>query len=576
MKIKPFILIVFVLLSFLGNSKTGLLDYVISVDIKDTPIKVILRTIEDLGKVKFSYNPKLIQENKKVNLSIRQKTIRYGLNKIFDGTVRFKEVGNHIVLLENENKESIKARKKINTHFLFRGRIRDKKTGRPVQSASIYDVDSRLAVLSDKDGNYSLSIPISERVRSLYFSKKGYRKIVLVLKTDEAEELINDIDLVPFEEEIEKMSPTTTQQIPQTLEDKALSGMLISEEVYSHSENLPEINESRFAQISLVPSLGIGSNLSTNGLITNNFSLNVLAGYSKGVEGLEIGGIANIVKGDVIGLQAGGVSNAVGGEFKGLQAGGVVNLIKGDFYGIQVGGIANVCRTHFTGVQASGILNSVNGYHYGIQLSGIGNDVNGGFKGIQAGGLVNSIQKDLVGIQIGGMANAVKGGFRGIQIGGFTNIVVEDSYGLQISGIQNIARHSLHGGQISGLLNFAKDGVNFFQATGLLNYAHKNFGLQVAGIFNYADVNNGLQIGLVNTSKSGKGISIGLLNFVLEGYHKTEVSTNETTHLNVGLKSGVKHFYNVYQFGMRFEDKPINVAGIGFGSCINLSEKTGC
>ncbi len=591
MRTKWFILIFFGLLSFSGISRTGLLDHVISIDIKDTPIKTILRSIEEIGRVKFSYNPQLVNENKKVSLSIRQKSIRYGLNLIFDGSIRFKEIGSHIVLLENESKEAIKARKKINTHFLFKGKIRDKLTGRPINSASIYDVDSRYAVLSDQDGNYTLSIPVSERVRSLYFSKKGYRKIVIVLKIDDPTNIINDVNLIPNENEIEKITPITAQhipndnqvkdidpepvyEIPQSIEDKALSGVLISEEVFSHSENLEEVNETRIAQISLVPSLGIGSNLSTNGLITNHFSLNVLSGYSKGVEGLEIGGIANIVQKDVLGIQIGGISNVVGATFIGYQVGGIVNLVKEDFWGLQTGGIANVCRSHFNGLQIGGILNTVDGYLYGVEIGGIGNDVNGGFKGLQIGGIVNSIEKDLTGLQIGGIANAIKGGFRGLQLGGISNIAVQDSYGVQLAGIQNVARHSLTGGQISGLLNFAKDGTNFFQISGFMNYANKNFGIQTSGGINYANVNNGLQVGLINISKSGKGVSFGLINFVADGYHKTEVSTNETMHLNLALKSGVKHFYNIYNVGVRFSDDPIYMAGLGFGTCFNTSEKT--
>ena len=573
MKLRLLYILIICCLPCFANAKSGLLDYVITIEIKDTPVKTILKTIEKIGHVRFTYNPELIDEDKIVSLNIRNKTIRYGLSKIFDDKIRFKEVGNHIVFLEKETKAEIKERKKTRTHFLFKGRIRDKLSGRPISSASIYDVDSRFAVLSDKDGNYTLSVPVSERVRSLYFSKKGYRKVVLVLKTEEEESIINDVNLIPNEEEIEKISASTTEQIPQKLEDKALSGMLISEEVFSHTENLDDINEIRWAQISFVPSLGIGSNLSTNGLITNRFSLNVLSGFSNGVEGFEIGGIANIVKGEVIGMQAGGVTNIVGGKVKGFQAAGVANLVKEEYYGMQAAGIANVCRDHYTGLQVGGILNSVNGYVYGMQVSGIGNDVNGGFKGIQIGGIVNSVKKDLYGFQVGGLANAVRGGFVGMQASGFTNIAVQNSYGLQIAGLQNIARHSLHGGQISGLFNFAKDGTNFFQATGLLNFSNKNNGVQVAGLFNYVNKNNGLQIGLVNISKENNGVSLGLINFVAKGYHKTEVSTNETTTLNVALKSGAKHFYNVYQFGMRFEENPLYVASIGFGSNVNLSEQ---
>lgn len=555
MRSKIYFIILFLLFSFSTFGKGSILDKVISVQIKSTPVKQILKYIEEVGKVKFSYNPELVNEKKVVTLNIVNKSIRFGLNLIFDNKFRFKEVGQHIVLLEKEVKK--KGLDKTNSNIIFIGSVKNQYDGLPIAGASVYDIDSRIATLTDKNGKYHLSIPNSQKSRSLYFSKKGYRQFVIVLKTDENIELANEISLIPKEPGIEKISPHEVSKIPQTFEERALSGYFVSYETYTHNENLSEINETRMAQISFIPSLSIGSNLSTNGLITNHFSLNILSGYSKGIQGLEIGGILNIVKEEMNGVQIAGISNLVGGNVNGLQ----------------IGGIANLNKSHFNGFQISSITNINGGYTYGVQFTGIGNYVHGGFKGLQIGGITSAVSKDLFGVQINGLASVVKGGFIGVQISGLINSSIKNSYGFQLAGLQNVARHNLYGGQISCISNFAHGGRNFLQITGLVNFAAKNSGLQLAGGINRAKENNGLQIGLINTSRTSKGIALGLINFVWKGYHKTELSFNEITPLNLTFKSGVKRLYNTYHIGVKLLDRPYYIAGIGLGTYFELNDK---
>lgn len=523
---KLFILPLFVFCSQFGHAKYLLLDRVISVDIQKTPVKRILGLIEEKGQVKFSYDPVLIEENKIVSLSIKEKTIRYGLSLIFDGTIRFKEVGSHIVLLPTESKEEIKERKKHHENYVFTGKIKDKRTGLPLTNASVYDVEARYACISDGSGNYELIIPKEESVRSLYFKKKGFEAVVIVVSADNPENLKNNIYLVPIEKDIEKIEVKSVEKVEVPIEERALSGALISEATYIHSENLEGIQEIRLAQISLVPSVGIGSNLSTNGLITNRISLNILAGYSNGVRGAEVGGILNMTKGNVFGAQIGGIANLVGGDVTGGQVAGIASLIQGNFIGAQVSGVSGIVKRDFLGVQASGV------------------------------------------------SSIVRGRFEGIQVSGVSNIAYRSSRGIQIAGISNTVFDTLIGIQGSGIVNFALHGTNYAQVAGIANIADSSKGIQLSGIFNRAKVNSGFQLGLINCSKSGSGIALGLFNFVRDGYHKTEVSANEIFPVNVTFKTGNQRLYNSYHFGLRFGSKMHYAGGLGFGTYFNLGEKT--
>ena len=505
--------------------REGLLNIVISIDIKNTPVKAILKTIEKKAAIFFSYNPGLIDENRLVTLSLEQKTIGYGLALVFDETIRFKEVGSHIVLLKNEDKEVVKARKKTDQNYSFTGIVKDKNTGKPLEGASIYDVNDRHATLSNAEGKYKLEIPQSENVRSLYFQKIGYRAQVVVVDLSATTSLEVNASLELKPDDVEKINPSSVEKIEPVIDNKGISGALVSPETFVHGQNLEDIKESRLVQISLVPSLSIGSNLSTNALITNNFSLNVIAGFSGGVSGAEIGGVANFVKGDVRWAQVGGVANLVGGDVLGAQIAGVSNLVQGNFTGAQVAGVSSI------------------------------------------------LKKDLYGAQVSGVTSIVRGGFTGVQISGVSNISFKKSHGAQISGVYNLVRDSLVGAQISGVANTSNGGLIFLQIAGVSNYACNNSGLQISGVQNFAGVNNGLQIGIINSSINGNGCSIGLFNFVKEGYHKTEVSTNEIFPVNLTYKTGTQRLYNTYNFGVTFGPNPAYAAGLGFGTYFTLSEK---
>lgn len=534
--------------------KSGILGRIITVDIKSTPVKTILTVIEQRADVQFSYNPDLIEENRIVSLRVQKKTIAFGLSLIFNKTVRFKEVGNHIILLRNEDAQVVKERKKSDQNITFKGNITDKRTGQPVADVSIYDVDARNAAVSDPAGNYSLTIPTAEVVRSLYIRKKGYKEYVFVVDASSKSQITKNIALEPDPQEIEKLATTETQRIYMPIEERALSGGLVSYDTYVHAENLEEIEESRMAQISLVPSVSIGSNLSTNGLITNNFSLNLLAGYSSGVNGAEIGGITNLVNGDVRWFQAAGIFNLVGGTFSGFQTSGIANSVRGDAVGMQSAGISNLTGGNFKGYQAAGIVNYAHR----------------NFKGFQSSGISSFVVGQLTGFQASGIFSAVRCGFNGLQASGIANVADSLSMGLQISGIHNSSFGTLHGAQFAGISNFSNKGRNFLQVSGIANMAGTNNGLQAAGIFNFAKKNAGLQVGLINTSIEGNGFTLGLFNFVLKGFHKTEVSINESFPLNVTFKSGVRRFYNTYNFGIKFGETNTYAGGLGFGTNFTL------
>jgi hypothetical protein len=124
-----------------------------------------------------------------------------------------------------------------------------------------------------------------------------------------------------------------------------------------------------------------------SGQVVNNLSLNILGGYTGGVNGLELGGLFNLDKRNVQYLQAAGLFNVVGGNVKGLQAGGINNTVLGSVVGLQAGGISNFARQGLSGVQVAGVANMSHGDMKGLQVSGVFNYAKR-LRGVQIG-LIN-------------------------------------------------------------------------------------------------------------------------------------------------------------------------------------------
>lgn len=255
--------------------------------------------------------------------------------------------------------------------------------------------------------------------------------------------------------------------------------------------------------------------LGTNGLdsykTTNKVSLNIFAGVSGGLKGVELGGFANVIMNDVYGLQMAGFSNVVLGNVTGVQYGGFTNYSGGNLLGVQFAGFTNFNLKDAKGAQLSGFLNT-----------NMGN-----FKGGQLAGFANYNHKDMRGVQGSGFVNVNTGNFQGAQMAGFGNVTVGDVKGVQLSGF-----------------------------------------------FNYARKVKGIQLSFLNIADSVDGASIGFLSIVRKGLHQVEVSTDELSYSNVSIRTGTHRFYNIFSIGMAPMAKGLvwNL-GYGVGTSFRINDK---
>jgi hypothetical protein len=305
----------------------------------------------------------------------------------------------------------------------------------------------------------------------------------------------------------------------------------------------PTYMKSRAFQIGFVTPLG--SNGINSGSISNNVSVNLLAGYAGGIDGVEFSGLGSVLKGNMTGAQFAGLGNIVLRETKGAQFSGLFSIGLGKTKAAQFSGLLNIGLDTIKAAQFAGLLNMGMDEVKGAQFAGLANINTGKTKGFQASGFTNINTDTTIGLQITGAVNYAHGN-KVSQVGGFVNITEGDNKGFQLAGFMNIntCRHS--GTQVAGFLNYAK----------------KLKGVQI-GVFNYVD-------SLEN------GTPVGFLSFVKNGYSTFEIGSTETLYGVMSFKTGTKKFYNILSVGGGYrEGFSLFAWGYGLGAFIPVSNKIG-
>jgi len=496
MKIKLFITLLF--FSSFCVAQTGLnynrsnLAKRVTLDLKGRKISYVLQKIGDAGGFYFTYNGALLGQDSVVNLSVRNEPVREVLEQLFDGKVAYKENAEYIILRYAVNRFAIEAESIITAENLYAitGRVVDIETGKNVKNASVYEKRLLQSTLTDDNGFFSLRFRSAQDAIVLTASKETYRDTSMVF--------LSSIEIKPQAyNDPDKEKGTFVSNM---LDNLGIGRWLTTSKQRIQNINVPDFLTNMPVQASLVPGLSSHGNMS--GSVVNRLSLNLIGGYTAGVDGAEMAGVFNLNKADVKYVQLAGVLNLVGGHTEGVQVAGVFNM---------VGQSAN-------GIQVAGVYNYVKGKANGIQVSA-----------------ANYTQGSMEGMQISALANVTIENLRGIQLTGLLNAAVKDTKGFQISGIANTTLGSMRGIQLSGILNYTKN-------------------------------NKGFQLGLINVAETSSGVSLGLINLVRYGYHKISFSTNDLINANVAYKGGNASLYTIFLLGKNFvPNQNIETFGFGLG-----------
>ena len=189
-----------------------------------------------------------------------------------------------------------------------------------------------------------------------------------------------------------------------------------------------------------------------------NFSMSLVAGMVRGINGLQLSGVYSQAPDYVNGVQIAGLGGNSTRKLKGVQIGGVTNYAV-HMKGIQIAGFANAASYNAEGIQISGFINGA-AYAKGIQIGAMGNAA-GNMTGIQIGGISNLAQT-MTGAQISVMYNRVDT-LRGISISvvSFADTIEK---GFAVSLVNIVRQGSYRGWELS-FADYANVAVSYRMGT---------------------------------------------------------------------------------------------------------------
>lgn len=529
----------------IANAQIKQLDRKVTVRCHNMSGKEFLEYLRMNQQVHFSYSDNLVASVNNITLTASDKPLIEVLEQAFQGTdVGFREVAGQILLTKNP-----KAPKKVDKKPEPGSGTKSTPANPEIlQKYEEVNVDMQSAkteeelddtYLKGKTSLYTEYIKVQEDSSGEEVSKKDLKSALRALKRDLArlrDSIRVSKEYVQLNESLKELNDSLKASKVYT---RLNEGLRLNEKTTSDSasginENdqtphlFPDTTSSADGtfpvQVSFIPPM------STNGIknseSVNILSMNILAGYSKGLDGFEFGSIANIEKEKVNGFQVSGFTNVVGEDVKGVQAAGFCNIVGDRVVGSQVSGFLNLAGDSSHAFQAAGFYNQVTGSNAGGQFAG------------------------------------------------FMNLSTNSHFGPQGAGFLNVSGGNLLGFQAAGFANIASGTVSGMQASGFLNFARNMNGLQL-GFLNVTGRLKGTQLGFLNIADSTRGAQIGFLSFTRKGYHKLELGTNEIAFNTLSFKTGTKGFYNILSAGIKFIDGNdlATSYGYGLGGEIPLSQK---
>ncbi|MBC9932377.1 LA_2272 family surface repeat-containing protein [Chitinophaga qingshengii] len=491
----------------LTTQAQGLLNKTVTVEVKKQKLSDVLNIIAKQGGFYFSYISNILPQDSLVSISVKNKTVRQTLDLLLEGEYLYKESGNYIILFKKFPGQS---------YYQVTGFVTDSKTGQRVPNASVYERQQLISTLTNNDGYFRLRLRDKSPTAAISVSKDLYTDTSLMVHAGHDQEL--SVNISPISYQLRTVEVTGHMRVEKTWWARTM----LSSRQKVQGINIAGFFADKPYQFSLAPGLGTHGKMSSQ--VVNKFSVNVVGGYTAGVDGFELGTLFNIVKGDVQKVQIAGGVNIVGGKTRGVQIAGVHNQVLDSMNGVQIGGVSNVVEGNQDGVQISGVLGEIHGNMGGVQLSGVESVTRGNVSG------------------------------------------------WQIAGIGNHTSGEINGAQLSGVYNYAGRGAGGAQLSTIGNISHGTVkGLQLGTIFNYAKHLKGVQIGLVNISDTSTGYSLGLVNIVKHGYHKLSLYTTDVINYNVAWKTGRKELYSIVLAGFNTGDKKVYSIGYGVGKEFNFT-----
>jgi hypothetical protein len=427
---RAIIIILTLLFITTAASAQSVLNKAISVNINALPLEKALQLISNKGNFYFSYNSNIIPKNKQVSYTANNKSIREVLDVILEAKYECIESNNYVILKLLPAKLVIVTKQAVLEERLYAisGYVFEEETKMKISDASIFEKKQLALATTNNQGFFKIRLKSKYNKAALTISKEMYNDTTVEVSPRYNQTL--NVSLIPsyrtyelttirpqdylIDTSYSTLLPGTSlkpsiNRIGDTIEvEKTRAAkFLLSTRQKIQSLNLKNFFTSRPYQVSFTPGLSSQGKLSAQ--VTNNISLNVLGGYTGGVNGVEVGGLFNINKRNVKYAQVAGLLNINGESMFGAQVAGLNNTVLGGVTGVHAAGISNIVRGQLNGVQVAGIYNHVSNTVKGIQVAGISNFAKEQVNGMQISGIGNIAYRQMNGMQVAAFLIMQKG-----------------------------------------------------------------------------------------------------------------------------------------------------------------------
>lgn len=502
--------------------KVPYLDRLISIPESKQSLSGYFKIISAQSSVLFSYTP-MFNDKQEVKYKCKNKPLRTVLNELLQTTGCYYRLKDRYIIIKCAAKPQ---EKKVR----IAGYIYNADDSSHISNASIYIKQLKLASISNQFGFFELSVAQNHQNVGISIAKQNYRDTAITFQVKSNQTIFVFLNPVARKRDTSEVIPSViiSDEIEKQPIDSGKGVMSDTGNFWKRlrkkNVNIRNINDTLFTRfsVSLLPNIGTNNLLSIN--TKNKYSFNILAGYSKGIDRFELGGLLNMDNGNVKYAQIGGLANIVAGNMLGAQLAGLLNSNSGQMKGVQIGGLFNLNKKQLQGVS----------------IAGIGNNTSSQTRGVQLGGIYNFNSASIKGVQVAGIAN-------------YTNALCQ---GIQLGGIINYSKNH-HGVQLASIVN-KTDSLK---------------GIQVSAFFNKASFVKGTQIALINRADTFIGVPFGLFSYVKKGYHPLEIGIDELGIATLSYSTGVNKLHNIFTLGIYTPQPQYLTIGYGFGSEFKISKR---
>ena len=171
----------------------------ISIDLRQTSMINVLKTIERSSEFYFLYNNNLIDVTQNVSVSAREQKISEILDQLFSGTdITYQVIDRQIVLTAKADQMKGATKTVAPDKKMIRGKVLDPQ-GAPLPGASVSIKGTTMGSITDASGYYTLEAKEGDVLR---FSFIGYREQEIEVGTKTAIDVILQEDITTLDEAV--------------------------------------------------------------------------------------------------------------------------------------------------------------------------------------------------------------------------------------------------------------------------------------------------------------------------------------------------------------------------------------